>query len=192
MSVANVKEILEDEPAEEAGADTADESGTAELGDAGERAASQKSNETVTAVSTAKKVLGAKDAAPFAWKVIGLSENTMLVLFKSSERAEAEAQLARLSTDGYYTELRIVEIDARIIQPKPEKTRRSTGKSSAKKVRPAERKSAKTKPAAKKKTVAAKKCASKKGGARPAVRAKKPKKGGASSTAAKKKAAKRK
>ena len=190
--MANVKEIVEDDPAEDASADTANDSGTAETDDAEEQGASRETEQTAAAVTTAKKVVGSKDVVPFAWKVIGVSESTTLVLFKSSERAEAEAQLVRLSGDGYYTDLRIVDIDAKIVQPKPAKTRRSAGKSSAKRVRTAERKSAKAKPVAKKKAASAKKSDSKKGGARAVAKAKQQKKGAASSTTVKKKTARKK
>ena len=124
----------------------------------------QNVGNTTKAVSTTKKALGSKEVAPFEWKVIGTSGDTVLILFKSVERADAEAQLTRLSSDGYYKDLRIVEIDAKIVQPRPAKTRRSAAKSSekttkAKKV--AGSKVSKAKPAVKKKAPAENKSASK-------------------------------
>lgn len=65
-----------------------------------------------------KKTLGAKEVIPFAWKVIGLSGEMILTLFKSVERVDADTQLDRLDKDGTYKDLRVVPIHHRIVQPK--------------------------------------------------------------------------
>ncbi len=72
----------------------------------------------------AKRPLGTKEVVPFAWKVIGTSGDTVLTLFKSIEPADSEAQLARLRKDGYYSNLRVVEADFKVVQPKPAKKRK--------------------------------------------------------------------
>jgi hypothetical protein len=60
---------------------------------------------------------GAKEVIPFKWKLVGESYGAILTLFKSVEREESEAQLQRVQRDGYYTELRILDIDEEIKQP---------------------------------------------------------------------------
>ena len=97
------------EPAEDKSADsTATESGDSPKEGAG----------SSTATAVAKKPLGAKEIIPFAWKLVGTSQDTVLTLFKTVDRAEAEGQLARLQNDGYYTDLRVLEIDTKVDQPK--------------------------------------------------------------------------
>ena len=66
-----------------------------------------------------KRALGVKEPIIFKWKLIGTSQNMALTLFKSVEREEAEAQLDRLQKDGYYTELKILEAEAKVEQPLP-------------------------------------------------------------------------
>lgn len=66
----------------------------------------------------ARKPLGTKEVIPFAWKVIGLSGEMVLTLFKSIEKEDSEAHLARLGKDGAYKDLRLVEADFKIVQPK--------------------------------------------------------------------------
>ena len=66
-----------------------------------------------------KRALGVKEPIIFKWKLIGTSHNMALTLFKSVEREEAEAQLDRLQKDGYYTELKILEAEAKVEQPLP-------------------------------------------------------------------------
>lgn len=65
-----------------------------------------------------KKPLGAKEIIPFAWKLVGVGHGYALTLFKSIEREDAEAQSERVRRDGYYTDLRILDIDAKVKQPK--------------------------------------------------------------------------
>jgi len=66
----------------------------------------------------ARRPLGTKEVIPFAWKVIGLSGEMVLTLFKSIEKEDSEAHLARLEKDGAYKNLRLVEADFKIVQPK--------------------------------------------------------------------------
>lgn len=66
---------------------------------------------------TGRRHAGAKEVIPFKWKLVGESYGAILTLFKSVEREESEAQLQRVQRDGYYTELRILDIDEEIKQP---------------------------------------------------------------------------
>ena len=67
----------------------------------------------------AKRALGVKEPIIFKWKLIGTSHHMTLTLFKSVEREEAEAQLDRLQKEGYYTDLKILEAEAKVEQPLP-------------------------------------------------------------------------
>jgi type IV secretory pathway VirB10-like protein len=58
-----------------------------------------------------RRSLGAKEIVPFAWKVVGNSRGTVVTLFKSIDREEAEGQLERLVRDGYYRDLRLEVIE---------------------------------------------------------------------------------
>ena len=197
--MAEVKKITGDDPVDNEGTDSAANNGANGPAVGDEQTPEQKASGTTKAVSTTKKVLGSKEVVPFAWKVIGTSGDTVLILFKAVERADAEAQLTRLSSDGYYKDLRIVEIDAKIVQPRPAKTRRSAAKSSekttkAKKV--AGSKVSKAKSAVKKKAPAATKSASKeastKGARKSPVKGAKKKTKPASAKSGKKKTARKK
>lgn len=64
-----------------------------------------------------RKSLGVKEPIVFKWKVIGRSGPMFVTLFKSVEREEVEAQLERLTRDGYYTNLQILEASAKVEQP---------------------------------------------------------------------------
>lgn len=66
-----------------------------------------------------KRQLGVKEPIIFKWKILGASEGVILTLFKSVEREEADAQLERLGKEGYYKELRIVDVNEKVVQPKP-------------------------------------------------------------------------
>ena len=68
-------------------------------------------------VTVARKGPGTKEVTPFSWRLIGESDGFILTLFKSVDRDEAEAQLKRAHADGYYTNLRIVDINENIRQP---------------------------------------------------------------------------
>lgn len=93
--------------------ETVDEASATEL-DAPELA------ETTPAASDvpAKKPLGVKEVIPFKWKLVGTAHHATLTLFKAVEREDVEAQLERVSKEGYYTDLRILEKDAKVVQPK--------------------------------------------------------------------------
>jgi hypothetical protein len=195
--VAQPKKIAEGDPAEVEVADPTDNNGAEALNGTDEQAASEKGKPKPPAASTSKKVIGSKEVPPFAWKVVGRSGNTVLVLFKAVESADAEAQLARLRSDKYYKDLRVVDIDAKIVQPpKPAKTRRSATKSSAKTAKAAASKSSKAKPAAKKKTTTAKKSAATKprvkGGVKATIKVAKKKTKTTAPKSAKKKTARKK
>jgi hypothetical protein len=64
-----------------------------------------------------RKSLGVKEPIVFNWKIVGRSGNMNVTLFKSVEREEVEAQLERLTRDGYYTHLQILEAKAVVEQP---------------------------------------------------------------------------
>lgn len=73
-----------------------------------------------------RKSLGVKEPIVFKWKVVGRSANMNVTLFKSVEREESEAQLDRLTRDGYYTHLQIMEAAAKVEQPpQPRETKES-------------------------------------------------------------------
>ena len=76
-----------------------------------------------------KKPLGAKEVIPFQWKVVGVSANLMVTLFKATERTEVDAQYERLRKDGYYTELEVLPVDQEVVQPKAAKNVEITPKS---------------------------------------------------------------
>lgn len=67
----------------------------------------------------AKKPLGVKEVIPFQWKLVGTANNMTLTLFKAVEREDVEAQLDRVQKEGYYTNLLILEANAKVAQPKP-------------------------------------------------------------------------
>ena len=64
-----------------------------------------------------RKSLGVKEPIIFNWKIVGRSGHMNVTLFKSVEREEVEAQLERLTRDGYYTHLQILEAKAKVEQP---------------------------------------------------------------------------
>ena len=74
-----------------------------------------------TAPAPGKKSLGPKEPPPFVWKLVGRSGHNILTLFKAAEREDADAQLARLSREGYYKDLNILDINAAVKQPKQPK-----------------------------------------------------------------------
>lgn len=77
----------------------------------------------------AKRSMGAKEPIPFKWKIIGSSGRFILTLFKSVEREDADAQIERLQKDGYYTNLRVVDINEKIEQPpSPKESKKSIAK----------------------------------------------------------------
>lgn len=68
------------------------------------------------AVAT-KRPLGVKEVIPLKWKVVGESGGLVLTLFKSVELEDSEAQLERLTKDGFYTNLRLLDVAEKITQP---------------------------------------------------------------------------
>jgi len=89
-----------------------------------------------------KKPIGVKEVPAFAWKLVGLSCGVRVTLFKAVERPDVEAQLGRLHKDGYYKDLEILDIDAKVTQPKsaaPKKTAKAKAKAS-----PAKKKTSET------------------------------------------------
>lgn len=64
-----------------------------------------------------KRALGVKEPIIFKWKLIGTSHNMTLTLFKAVEREDVDAQFERTQKEGYYTDLKILEADAKVEQP---------------------------------------------------------------------------
>lgn len=74
-----------------------------------------------------KRALGVKEPIIFKWKLIGTSHNMTLTLFKSVEREDADAQLERTQREGYYTDLKILDADAKVEQPvQPKGTKKAS------------------------------------------------------------------
>jgi hypothetical protein len=64
-----------------------------------------------------KRALGVKEPIIFKWKLIGTSHNMTLTLFKAVEREDVDAQFERTQREGYYTDLKILDADAKVEQP---------------------------------------------------------------------------
>jgi hypothetical protein len=73
------------------------------------------------AVSDARQ----KEVPAFEWKLVGYADGLTLTLLKSVEHKDAEAQLNRLQSEGYYDGLAIYPIDAPV--PPPPSSRRQRG-----------------------------------------------------------------
>ncbi len=67
--------------------------------------------------TAARRAPGTKEVIPFVWKLIGESRGAILTLFKSVERDEVESQFERLRRDGYYANLRILDVNEKVEQP---------------------------------------------------------------------------
>jgi hypothetical protein len=105
------------------------------------------------AAAPARRQLGSKEPIVFKWKLLGTSGDYILTLFKAVEREDVEAQLERVRKDGYYADLRIVENDYKIVQPKrpePKATKAAKAKKAPKKAAAKAKKSPAKKAAAKK------------------------------------------
>ncbi len=76
-----------------------------------------------------RRAPGTKEPIQFLWKLVGHSAGFALTLFKAVEREEVEAQLARIHREGYYTDLKVLDINAKVIQPTPRPAARTAGKS---------------------------------------------------------------
>lgn len=72
----------------------------------------------VVGAGPGRKPLGAKEIIPFKWKLIGKSSGLFVTLFKAVEQEEVQAQFDRLQREGYYTELQIVDVNAKVEQSK--------------------------------------------------------------------------
>jgi len=131
---------------------------------------------TNAAAKPTRKPLGVKEVPPFAWKLLGSSAGAVVTLFKSAVREEVEAQQDRVLRDGYYSDLKVVDIDFKVVQPrtpKKKKTAAARAKKAKTSAKPApkpkttkqkttaERKVKKKKTATKKATSSAKRTTSK-------------------------------
>lgn len=67
--------------------------------------------------TAAKKPPASKEPPVFQWKLVGYSRGIPLTLLKCVERSDAETQLERYQAEGYYGELAIHAIDAKIPIP---------------------------------------------------------------------------
>ena len=61
-----------------------------------------------------RRAPGTKEIIPMAWKLVGTSAGTPVTLLRSIERSDVEAQLARLEIEGYYQQLTIYPIAAKV------------------------------------------------------------------------------
>jgi len=64
-----------------------------------------------------KRALGVKEPIIFKWKLIGTSNGMALTLFKAVEREDVDAQFERIQREGYYTDLKILDAEAKVEQP---------------------------------------------------------------------------
>jgi hypothetical protein len=105
---------------------------------------------------TGKRPLGTKEVIPFEWKLIGDAHDAALTLFKAVERDDVEVQYERVKQEGYYKNLRILDVKAKVEQPKPKKPiRPPSAKKTKKSAAPKTKKTtAKTKKTAAKKRAA--------------------------------------
>jgi len=95
-----------------------------------------------TPTAPRKPPLGVKEVPAFKWKLVGTASYSTLTLFKAVEREDAEAQLERVLRDGYYQDLKIVDIDAKVQQPKQPASVRKQQAADAKKEATAAKKAA--------------------------------------------------
>jgi len=75
----------------------------------------------VVPVSPGRRAPGTKEVIPFRWKLVGESSGFVLTLFKAIEREDVEAQLERVRIEGYYVNLRIMDVNEKVVQPPSEK-----------------------------------------------------------------------
>ena len=61
-----------------------------------------------------RRAPGTKEIIPMAWKLVGTSAGTPVTLLRSIERADVEAQQTRLEIEGYYQQLTIYPIAAKV------------------------------------------------------------------------------
>ena len=58
--------------------------------------------------------MSAKEPPAFKWKLAGYVDGLTVTLLKAVDQAEVEAQLERLQAEGYYRDLTIYPIDAKV------------------------------------------------------------------------------
>jgi len=75
------------------------------------------SKETDKAAPTVRRGMAAKEVIPFAWKLVGYSCGTAVTLFKAVERDDVEVQLLRVQRDGYYKDLKVLDVNTKVVQP---------------------------------------------------------------------------
>jgi hypothetical protein len=92
-------------PGKTEGMDVGEETKTVKDGSDGQKSGS------VSPPSAPRRAPGTKEIIPFQWKLLGESRGAILTLFKSVERSETEAQFDRARDEGYYSKLRIVQLD---------------------------------------------------------------------------------
>lgn len=118
--MSSAKSIPEEDTGEEMGPD--DEQGSVDNGaELAESIETKKADKSKKPASTGKRPLGTKEVIPFEWKLVGVSQGIVLTLFKAVERADVDAQYERVKREGYYTDLRILNINEEVKQPKPPK-----------------------------------------------------------------------
>ncbi len=61
-----------------------------------------------------KKSMSAKEPPAFKWKLAGYVDGLTVTLLKAVDQAEVEAQLERLQAEGYYRDLTVYPIDAKV------------------------------------------------------------------------------
>ena len=91
-------------------------------------------------VSTGRGAPGTKEVVPFRWKLVGESSGVVLTLFKGTQREEVDAQHDRVRREGYYTNLRVLDVNEKVAAPPVEKTPKALPKTAK---TPAPRKPAK-------------------------------------------------
>ena len=113
-TIENEEEVVDD-AVETGGESDSEDKETVEPSESEDKAEIKKP------ASTGKRPLGTKEVIPFAWKLVGTSQGVALTLFKAVDRADVEAQHERVNREGYYTDLRILDVNEKVKQPKPVK-----------------------------------------------------------------------
>lgn len=89
----------------------------AKKGESGKDATKGKDVVSPSSATPSKRTPGVKEVPPFKWKLIGESRDAVLTLFKAVERSEVETQYERARMEGYYSKLRVADIDEKTVQP---------------------------------------------------------------------------
>jgi len=82
----------------------------------------------VAPVAAGRKAPGTKEPIPFRWKLVGESGGVVLTLFKATQREDVDGQCDRVRSEGYYTNLRVVDINEKLVQPPAEKPAKAVQK----------------------------------------------------------------